>query len=131
GCAARGHRARPRRCAGIDRPNRGHRTREDRARASRRRRLADRASRGRGDSGGAAHLVQPDAHGHLRGLVARRARRMSKPQNHKALWLVVPVLALVALTAVIPLMTVVNYSVQDSFGANQFFWVGDEWYRQT
>ena len=56
---------------------------------------------------------------------------MSKPQNNKALWLVVPVLLLVALTAVIPLMTVVNYSVQDSFGANQFFWVGDEWYRQT
>lgn len=56
---------------------------------------------------------------------------MPKPENHKALWLVVPVLLLVAFSALIPLMTVVNYSVQDSFGANQFFWVGDEWFRQT
>ncbi|MEZ5938264.1 MAG: sugar ABC transporter permease [Hyphomonadaceae bacterium] len=54
-----------------------------------------------------------------------------KPVNQKAWLLVVPVLALVALSAVIPLMTVVNYSVQDTFGNNQFFWVGTEWYRQV
>jgi glycerol transport system permease protein len=35
-----------------------------------------------------------------------------KPVNHKAWFLVTPVLVLVALSAVIPLMTVVNYSVQ-------------------
>ena len=36
------------------------------------------------------------------------------------------VFALVALSAIIPIMTVVNYSVQDTFGGNQFFWV--EWF---
>jgi len=27
------------------------------------------------------------------------------------------------------MMTVVNYSVQDSMGANNFFWNGDAWFR--
>jgi glycerol transport system permease protein len=31
---------------------------------------------------------------------------------------------------VIPLMTVVNYSVQDTFGNNQFFWAGLDWFRE-
>ena len=53
-----------------------------------------------------------------------------KPWNNKAWWLVLPTLALVAFSAIIPLMTVVNYSVQDSFGNNQFFWAGTEWYEQ-
>ena len=56
---------------------------------------------------------------------------MIKPEKNKALWLVAPVLALVAFSALIPLMTVVNYSVQDSFGPGQFFWVGEEWFRET
>jgi glycerol transport system permease protein len=54
-----------------------------------------------------------------------------KPVNHKAWFLVLPVLVLVAFSALIPLMTVVNYSVQDTFGNNQFFWAGTEWYRQV
>ncbi len=53
-----------------------------------------------------------------------------KPVNQKAWLLVLPVLALVAISAVIPLMTVVNYSVQDTFGGNQFFWNGAGWYEQ-
>ncbi len=53
-----------------------------------------------------------------------------KPTNQKAWFLVLPVLALVALSAVIPLMTVVNYSVQDTFGNNKFFWAGTDWYAQ-
>jgi glycerol transport system permease protein len=40
------------------------------------------------------------------------------------------VLLLVGLSAIIPLMTVVNYSVQDSFGNNEFFWVGTEWFQE-
>ncbi|MGC9420643.1 MAG: carbohydrate ABC transporter permease [Rhodovulum sp.] len=55
---------------------------------------------------------------------------MDKTTNHKAWFLVLPVLALVAFSAVIPLMTVVNYSVQDTFGNNQFFWAGLEWFRE-
>uniref|UniRef100_UPI0015EF7A18 carbohydrate ABC transporter permease n=1 Tax=Chthonobacter rhizosphaerae TaxID=2735553 RepID=UPI0015EF7A18 len=42
-----------------------------------------------------------------------------------------PVLLLVAFSAVIPLMTVVNYSVQDTFGNNEFFWAGTEWFKET
>ena len=54
-----------------------------------------------------------------------------KSWNNRAWWLVLPVLVLVAFSAVIPLMTVVNYSVQDSFGNNEFFWVGTEWFREV
>jgi glycerol transport system permease protein len=53
---------------------------------------------------------------------------MEKTFNNKAWFLVIPVLVLVAFSAVIPLMTVVNYSVQDTFGNNQFFWAGTDWY---
>ncbi|MGH1454648.1 MAG: carbohydrate ABC transporter permease, partial [Paracoccaceae bacterium] len=53
---------------------------------------------------------------------------MQKTTNQKAWFLVLPVLFLVAFSAVIPLMTVVNYSFQDTFGNNQFFWAGLEWF---
>ncbi len=53
---------------------------------------------------------------------------MEKTWNNKAWFMVAPVLALVAISAVIPLMTVVNYSVQDTFGGNEFFWAGTEWF---
>ncbi len=56
---------------------------------------------------------------------------MSKTVNHKAWFLVLPVFALVALSAIIPIMTVVNYSVQDTFGNNQFFWAGTEWFTEV
>ena len=52
-----------------------------------------------------------------------------KPLNNRAWLLVLPVFVLVLFSAVIPIMTVVNYSVQDSFGNNQFFWNGMGWYR--
>ncbi len=55
---------------------------------------------------------------------------MEKTWNNKAWFMVVPVLVLVAFSAVIPLMTVVNYSVQDTFGNNQFFWAGLEWFEE-
>jgi glycerol transport system permease protein len=55
---------------------------------------------------------------------------MEKTVNQKAWFLVLPVLILVAFSAVIPLMTVVNYSVQDTFGNNEFFWAGLEWFAE-
>ncbi len=55
---------------------------------------------------------------------------MEKTLNQKAWFLVLPVLLLVAFSAVIPLMTVVNYSVQDTFGNNKFYWVGLEWFAE-
>ena len=56
---------------------------------------------------------------------------MDKPYNNKAWFLVIPVFALVALSAIIPIMTVVNYSFQDTFGNNQFFWAGTEWFQDV
>lgn len=53
-----------------------------------------------------------------------------KTQNNKAWLMVLPMLLLVAISAIIPLMTVVNYSVQDTFGNNEFFWVGTEWFQE-
>ena len=55
---------------------------------------------------------------------------MDKTWNNKAWFMVLPVLVLVAFSAVIPLMTVVNYSVQDTFGNNQFFWAGIDWFNE-
>ena len=53
---------------------------------------------------------------------------MDKTQNNKAWFLVLPVLVIVAFSAALPLMTVVNYSVNDTFGNNEFFWAGLEWF---
>ncbi|MDF1765915.1 MAG: sugar ABC transporter permease [Gammaproteobacteria bacterium] len=53
-----------------------------------------------------------------------------KVQNNRAWLMVLPMLLIVALSAIIPLMTVVNYSVQDTFGGNEFFWVGTEWFQE-
>ena len=55
---------------------------------------------------------------------------MNKAIHQKAWWLVLPVLTLVAFNAFIPLMTVVNYSLQETFGDNQFFWEGVTWFEQ-
>jgi glycerol transport system permease protein len=56
---------------------------------------------------------------------------MNKTVNQKAWLFVLPVLILVAFNAIIPLMTVVNYSVQESFGANVFFWSGVRWFEEV
>ena len=55
---------------------------------------------------------------------------MDKPLSNRAWLLVLPVVAIVAFNAILPLMTVVNYSVQDTFGNNQFFWNGVGWYKE-
>ena len=56
---------------------------------------------------------------------------MNKTTNQKAWWLLVPVLLLVAFNAFIPLMTVVNYSLQETFGNNVFFWEGLTWFESV
>ncbi|MBD1556304.1 sugar ABC transporter permease [Vibrio sp. S9_S30] len=55
---------------------------------------------------------------------------MNKVNNNKAWFLVLPVFLLVAFSAVVPLMTVVNYSLQDIFDANTAYFVGTEWYKE-
>ena len=55
----------------------------------------------------------------------------AKSTNQKAWLLVAPVVILVAFNAVIPLMTVVNYSVQETFGDNLFFFEGMKWFEEV
>jgi glycerol transport system permease protein len=56
---------------------------------------------------------------------------MAKVRNNKAWFLVLPMFVLVAFSAIIPLMTVVNYSVQDIFDQNTAYFVGVEWYQEV
>ena len=51
-----------------------------------------------------------------------------KPVNQKAWFLILPVVICVAFSAVLPLMTVVNYSVQDIIGPERRVFVGTEWF---
>jgi len=51
-----------------------------------------------------------------------------KPLNQKAWLLVLPVIVCVAFSAVLPLMTVVNYSVQDIISPERRVFVGTEWF---
>ncbi len=53
-----------------------------------------------------------------------------KTPNQKGWIFVLPVVALVAFNALIPMMTVVNYSVQETFGNNLFLWEGMGWFEK-
>lgn len=55
---------------------------------------------------------------------------MEKWENNRAWFLILPVFVIVAFSAIIPLMTVVNYSVQDILGPGQSIFVGTEWFRE-
>jgi glycerol transport system permease protein len=52
----------------------------------------------------------------------------TKPVNQKAWFLILPVLLCVAFSAIVPLMTVVNYSVQDIISPERRIFVGTEWF---
>jgi glycerol transport system permease protein len=56
---------------------------------------------------------------------------MNKTTYQKAWFFVIPVIVLVSFNALIPLMTVINYSVQETFGNNLFFWEGVRWFEQV
>jgi glycerol transport system permease protein len=55
----------------------------------------------------------------------------AKPVNQRAWWFVLPVLVSVAFSALLPLMTIVNYSVQDILAPSQRVFVGMEWYKEV
>ncbi|HTR14318.1 MAG TPA: sugar ABC transporter permease, partial [Roseiarcus sp.] len=55
---------------------------------------------------------------------------MRKTLDNRAWFLVLPMALLVAFNALIPLMTVVNYSVQDVFDATHRVFVGADWFRE-
>jgi len=52
-----------------------------------------------------------------------------KTDNNRAWFLILPVLLCVAFSAILPLMTVVNYSVQDILSPTQSVFVGTEWFK--
>jgi hypothetical protein len=52
-----------------------------------------------------------------------------KPVNQKAWLLILPVILCVAFSAILPLMTVVNYSVQDIISPERRVFVGTEWFK--
>ena len=56
---------------------------------------------------------------------------MNKTLNNKAWFLVLPVFISVAFSAIMPLMTVVNYSVQDILGPDQRVFVGLDWFKEV
>jgi len=53
----------------------------------------------------------------------------NKVLDNRAWFFVLPVLVIVLFSALLPLMTVINYSVQDTIGPNAFFWNGAGWFR--
>jgi glycerol transport system permease protein len=56
---------------------------------------------------------------------------MQKIQDNRAWLLVLPVFLTVAFSAIIPLMTVVNYSIQDILGPTNRVFVGTEWFTEV
>ena len=54
-----------------------------------------------------------------------------KPVDHKAWLLILPVVVCVAFSAILPLMTVVNYSVQDIISPERRVFVGTEWFKMV
>ena len=52
----------------------------------------------------------------------------NKPLNQRAWLLILPVMLCVAFSAILPLMTVVNYSVQDIISPERRVFVGTEWF---
>ena len=56
---------------------------------------------------------------------------IEKTRSNKAWLLILPMTIVVAFSAIVPLMTVVNYSVQDILGPNTKVYVGFEWFRKV
>jgi glycerol transport system permease protein len=55
----------------------------------------------------------------------------AKPIDHRAWWLVMPVVLCVAFSSILPLMTVVNYAVQDIISPERRVFVGTEWFAEV
>jgi len=54
-----------------------------------------------------------------------------KTYNNRAWLLILPVILCVSFSAILPLMTIVNYSVQDILGPRQQVFVGTEWFKMV
>ena len=56
---------------------------------------------------------------------------MRKPLRRRSVLFILPAILVVGGSTFIPLLAVVNYSVQDVFYANDFIWVGPKWFLQV
>jgi len=56
---------------------------------------------------------------------------MLKPLRNKSILLILPALLVVGGSTIIPLIAIVNFSVQDVFYGNDFIWVGPKWFVQV
>jgi glycerol transport system permease protein len=56
---------------------------------------------------------------------------IERTRSRRAWLLILPMLVLVSFSAIVPLMTVVNYSVQDILGPSTKVYVGFEWFRKV
>ncbi|MGI9537794.1 MAG: carbohydrate ABC transporter permease [Desulfocapsaceae bacterium] len=53
---------------------------------------------------------------------------MLKPITNKSIFFILPALIVVGGSTIIPLIAIVNFSVQDVFYGNDFIWVGPKWF---
>lgn len=53
---------------------------------------------------------------------------MLKPLRNKPILFILPALLVVGSSTIIPLIAIVNFSVQDVFYGNDFIWVGPKWF---
>ncbi len=56
---------------------------------------------------------------------------MIKPIKNRSWFFILPALILVGGSTIIPLITIVNFSVHDVFYGNDFIWVGPKWFIQV
>jgi len=56
---------------------------------------------------------------------------VNKHRSNSGLLYTLPALAVLLFVVFIPIMVVVNYSVQDVFSGNIFIWAGATWFEKT
>ena len=56
---------------------------------------------------------------------------MRKPMRNKSVLFILPAIAVVGGSILVPFLAIVNFSVQDVFYANDFVWVGPKWFLQV
>ena len=59
------------------------------------------------------------------------SKKMLKPANNKSILFILPALLVVGGSFIVPLIAIINYSVQDIFYGNDFIWVGTKWFAQV
>ena len=56
---------------------------------------------------------------------------MQRPTRNIAWFFVLPALSVLVFSVVLPIMSVVNSSVQDVFAGNTYIWIGTHWFEKV